>query len=1351
MNAIPEMQPLLLDIAERALSAAAGDLSASASLLARIGNSLAATRLAAELSDASQVTVSLRDLFECRTAAQLVERLQARRTDGLKTATHLQPLPVARHRNRTLLSFSQERMAFMQDFASTSAAYHVAFGLELSGPVDILALRRALETFPQRHTQFRLRFISFSEGVSCLPKSSDRMPVQQIYEFGAGEERFAEIATEFSNAPFDLEAGETARALLVGLGPSHWRLVVACHHVVLDAFSFELMIEDIGREYQQLVTEHKPAGTGWADVSGYSQWHRRWFREHAFANDRAFWISQLTGSQRSTIEPDFSRPLIASYRGDRVEWKPSPALWNQLRASAAQQGVTVAAYLFAVFNLWLRSFANSNDLTVGLAAANRHHANADRLMGTLVNLLALRIQVKTDQSLGAFVQQVQEQMLAALDHQDMPFEVLVRQMQLERAPGESPLIGVLFNMVNIPAPVRSWGAVQLRRIEVDRKASQFDLTVTVDDQHQHALWFDYATDLYARSTIELAAQRFAAILEAALANPGQSVTALPVQGTIEADLVRSWGQGQIAALPAVGFARWFIRLVERAGDQVAIVDERSVLDYRELNRLSARFAGALRGLGLQAGDRVGLMLTRHSEAVIAMLGCLRAGVAFVPLDPAFPEGRLAYMIEDAGVKHIVHSWDSEPAQRFVSDAITWHSVKALVTKSSPGVDHNDASGKLAAYVLYTSGSTGRPKGVEVSQQALMNLLVGMSQTPGMRAEDSLLAVTTWGFDISLLEVFLPLVSGARLIIASREQVLDGKQLSQLLESYRVTHLQATPATWIQLLESGWTGARQLHALVGGEALSVELAARLLPQVRELWNMYGPTETTIWSTCHRVLEAKGTSIALGRPILNTRVVVLHTGGTLAGASTVGEIAIGGRGVASGYVGKPDLTRERFAPVAIGTTELFYRTGDLGRWNAEGLLEFRGRADRQLKLRGFRIEPGEIESVAASVGGVERAIVLLEQSESPNARLVLHVQSAVPREPLISPLIDALRAKLPDYMVPPEIHIWLQFPLLPNGKVDAAQLRALAPKSAVSLVASELDSPQDDLERRLKQIWQELLGTSDIGRHDNFFERGGHSLLAMRLVARIREDLGKHCSLQLVFQGATLAGLARSLRSSAPLDASRTVALRIEGNEPALFCICGVLIYRALAQRMRDGVPVRAIYLPMEPGRRRVEDLAAEYVAEIRRQQAHGPYRVIGFSLGGVLAFEIAQQLTRANETVEFVGVLDSDAPGRTALAELKKVWDGLRSALIGDEAAESRVPDYIQAMRSYQAIPGKFTLCFFQAAAADDLVASAAWGRLTPDLSVVPVPSDHMGILQEPAVGQVAAEISRRLKRPLHSS
>jgi amino acid adenylation domain-containing protein len=754
------------------------------------------------------------------------------------------------------------------------------------------------------------------------------------------------------------------------------------------------------------------------------------------------------------------------------------------------------------------------------------------------------------------------------------------------------------------------------------------------------------------------------------------------------------------------------------------------LTYAELQREALWFAAGLANTGIGSGDRVGLILGRSVRLPVAILGTLLRGAVFVPLDPEFPEARLGFMIADSRPGIVVVDDGARPRVDLAGARIVTLGQLLEAGAKGPAFEPGRIAGEAPAYVLYTSGSSGAPKGVVVPRGALANLLFSMREQPGLTMSDRLLAITTFNFDISLLELLLPMTSGAQLVIASREQALDGERLGALIRRHGITLLQATPSTWYQLLESGWQGDKDLRAMVGGERLSRELAGRLRPDIAELWNMYGPTETTIWSACSLVEPRDGQAITIGRPIAGTRLVVADAWGRVAGIGVQGEILISGAGVALGYLGKESMTAERFQIFPrVSSGEIFYRTGDVGRWTEGGQLECLGRTDSQVKVRGYRIEPGEIESVAGTVDGVSRAIVTTSASSEQDVRLLLHVQITGNTTGVIAALREELRRRLPEYMIPGAIIPVDTIPLLPNGKTDYARLPAATGITGLSAVG---EAPLSDHELALHGIWCSLLQRKAVGRHENFFELGGHSLLAMRMVTRIREDLLLHCTLSQVFRSPTIARLGAALQQTSPHTDQSLVPLQLEGSSPPLFCICGVQLYRPLALHLADKGPLFAAYVP---GLDSIVALGVQYLAMLREQQPAGPYRLMGFSLGGVIAYEIAQRLVDEGETVSELIILDSDAPGMGFADRLRSLRSLLPSS--NNKPAARDEDRYLQSIRDYRA--KRYTGHVVLVEATDTVHASRSnrWRRLIPDLLHLRLHSDHLAMMAEPRVTELA--------------
>jgi amino acid adenylation domain-containing protein len=1048
----------------------------------------------------------------------------------------------------------------------------------------------------------------------------------------------------------------------------------------------------------------------------------------------------LAGSERVSFDTDRPRPSAVSFRGARRQLELPEATWRRLETVASRDDATLAMLLFAALALLLRNHSGHDDLVIGLPIANRNHADSLNCFGCLVNTLAVRIALVGDGSFAQLLREVRRQFLDAFNHQDMPFEVLIGQLHLERDPILSPLFGVMLNMLNTPAAQFDMPGIAVERMELDRRGAQFDLTLTVDRLHTRSIWFEYATDLYDVATIDRIMARFAALLDAVQENPGRSLDGMPQRTNSEAARIRGWSVGPPAASTGVLAHDLIAGAARQRPDSCAVRCGARMLTYGELQRRAAALAYSLLQRTPQRDVRIGLMLGRSTDLPVAILGALMAGVTFVPLDPAFPDERLAYIAADAGLSLILTDSDAAADRNWIPPGVAVSTTDELVSAGDPCFTPAPRPDAHPAYVLYTSGTTGHPKGVQIPGYALANFLYAMRTRPGIGETDRLLAVTTLSFDISLLELLLPLAVGAQVVIAGREQARDGQALAEMIQAHDITLMQGTPSTWFQLLESGWKGRATLRALVGGEPLPRELADRLRPLVLELWNMYGPTETTVWSSCTLVDGEQ--EITIGTPIAGTVMEILDSRGRPAGIGMQGEIVIGGAGLASGYVNRPELTNARFQFLTLdGDAKRYYHTGDVGSWTAAGQIRIAGRSDRQVKLRGHRIEPGEIEASALRIPGIQRAVVTTHVGSSQDVRLALYV---VPRDAAhfdAANVRTQLKTWLPDYMIPQLVIAMESVPQLANGKVDLRRLPQLTPSSAPQ---SNSLPPQSHDEMILQSLWKELLGIEKIDRDQDFFELGGHSLLAMRLVTRVREELQRHCTLAQVFQNPTIASLSAVLSDAAPLTSRTLVALQTEGDGPPLFCICGVQLYRPLVAHLALDAPVFATYVPMVDTLD-VATLAREYLVTIRAQQPQGPYRLLGFSLGGVLAYEIAQQLRADGERIQHLSILDSDVPGEAATSIIG-VLKSLRKVLAGSGAANAEMPGYLRAIRAYQPRPYSGNATYVEATAAEHFAPGYDWTDLIPGLEVIAVQSEHIDLMSEKQVAIWAPALKTALEQ-----
>lgn len=1318
------------------------------------GDSLRAMQLCARLSEELGLAIPVRCLFDAPHLADFCAGIQ-----------ELKPEP-SRHFDASPgkfapeLSYSQERMCFMHEVAIGSAAYNVPMAWNLKGNLDVSALRAAFSAVVARHETLSMTVIADGDRLqplygtapaaelvmTSLPSSREDGRVAQLHAF----------LCEFANGPFHLDSGPLVRAALVEPDSSSAVLVVVMHHVVADQWSFDVFFRELAEAYAAGAAGLPgltAAATG--RFSAYASAHRQWFSQHRRETELTYWKEKLRGLETTALHEDSVRPAQQSFHGAKLRLDFGLRDILALRQLGASHNATLAMVLLTALKVLLYRHVGRSDITVGLPVANRQHPGADDLIGTLTNTLALRTDLGGKSDFVGALARVRASLLEALEHQDLPFDQLVRELDLQRDASRPPLFSVMFNMLNTPLGKVQFPGLEWSRLEFDKQASQFDLTITIDADHARSISFEYSTALFAPETIRRLADHYMELLRAALRDPAHRIDSVTLSPEDEQRQLHDWARGPRRGRAAGTIPALIDGQFGKSGANVAIRCRDEALTYSELHQRTTRLAEELALLGIGRGSVVGLHVGRSPQMVVAMLGVLYAGAAYVPLDPSYPAERIAYMVRDSELNLVLTDDEPGPGPGWQQSCRTL-AISAITGPAAAGralPPRDEAGPGDPAYIIYTSGSTGEPKGVVVPHGPVVNILRSMLEQPGFDSNDRLLAVTTLSFDIAVLELLLPLTVGGQVIMAAASEQGDGDALRNLLERHQVTVMQATPSTWQLMIDSGWGGTRSLRAWVGGETLSRTLANQLLGRCAEVWNMYGPTETTIWSACGRVDWPGRSRISLGRPIANTEILVLDENLELCPVGVPGQICISGDGVATGYLRRPELTETRFIANPHSRdrrTTRIYCTGDLGRWCQDGQLEHLGRLDTQVKIRGFRIELGEIESRLLSHPEIEAAIVLVHARPGLEPVLVAWV---VPRTamPGAQELRTFLRQWLPEYMLPLHLLEIPSVPRLPNGKLDS---RALPPPGSGSRTRGRPVLPGNATEQALWNIWQQTLVVTDFGIHDNLFDLGGHSLMAVQLVGRIRSELQRACNLAMLFRNPTIHMLARALSQAEPLPGVTLVPLQAAGDGPELFCLGGIMIFRELAEQLAPDVPVCGVFVPQEmsflaenadPATRvpDVPELAREYVEAIRARQPRGPYRLAGFSFGGVLAYEAAQQLRAAGEAVLIVIVLDSDTPGAGPynLMRSLKSWLGKRLARPGGAPASlaaARDARYIDAMRRYvpRRYPGK--VLYVQSADLPTHDPGYSWDVLAPQLHTLRIADTHLGILRGSSVGQVAA-------------
>ncbi|HEX8695859.1 MAG TPA: amino acid adenylation domain-containing protein, partial [Longimicrobium sp.] len=1040
---------------------------------------------------------------------------------------------------RLPLSFAQQRLWFLEQLGA-AGVYNIPRQLRLRGELDRAALARALDRVVARHEALRttIRVVDGEPEQRIAPPEASRFDLRE-HDLSGRADADAELrrlAAEEAGAPFDLERGPLVRGRLVRLAADDHVLLVTMHHLVSDQWSVEVLGDEMDALYASFLRGAgdplPPLPVQYAD---YAAWQRRWVMEEVLEKQAAYWRGALEGVPALLELPlDHPRPARQEFAGATLPVELGEELVAGLRALSRRHGTTLFMTLLAGWAVVLGRLAGQTDVVVGSPTANRGRREIEGLIGFFVNTLALRVDLSGSPTVAELLGRVKERSLGAQHNRDLPFEQVVEQVQPARSLAHNPVFQVVFSWQNVRRSRLALPGTGPAFLERSPQATaKFDLSLTLQEEGGRIVGgMEYATALFEPATVERHVGYLRRVLEAMATGDGRRVEELDLLPEAERRReLEEWNATGAAYPDQACVYELFEAQAERTPDAVALTFDGRSLTYRELNARANRLAHYLRGLGVGPDARVGLCVERGPEMLAAVLGVLKAGGAYVPLDPSHPEERLRHVLRDSRPAALLT--ESPFAARFGGLGVP---VLALDRDASWArhPETNPERGGLTprhlAYVIYTSGSTGRPKGVMVEHRGVCNLLWSMRGTVGMGAADRLLAVTTLAFDISVLELFLPLLSGARVEILDRTAASDPALLERAISAAPGTVLQATPATWRLLLDGGWTGDPGLRALCGGEALPADLAARLSERVGALWNVYGPTETTIWSSLQPVgADSPGRRgrAGIGSPVANTRIYVLDGAGEPVPAGVVGELYIGGAGVARGYLGRPGLTAERFVADPFGADPggRLYRTGDLGRRLPDGTLEFVGRNDAQVKVRGFRIEPGEVEARLAEHPAVREAVVAAREDAPGDRRLAAYWVGEGSAD--AGALRAHLRERLPEYMVPAAFVRLERLPLTPNGKVD----RAALPAPEADAGARAYEAPASATEAALAEIWAEVLGMERVGRRDHFFDLGGHSLLAVQVVSRVRQALGVEAALGEVFDRPVLEDFARGLEAAA----------------------------------------------------------------------------------------------------------------------------------------------------------------------------------------------------------------------------
>ena len=1263
------------------------------------------------------------------------------------------------------LSFAQEALWFLDQLDPGQAVYNVPQVWCLVGPLDVVALQRSLQLVIDRHSALRTTF-GATDGRPYQRFHSAVEVALPIVDLGAVDAalRDAEamrIAVEAARQPFDLAKGPLFRAFLLRLeADRHW-LVVGMHHITRDGESMGVFRHELSLSYNAFRAGQEPhlepLPGEWAD---FIAWQREQLSDERLRVLLDYWRNRLRDAPTELALPtDRPRPAVRSFAGAHEEFEVGAELVNALRPLGREEGATLHMTMLSAFQLLLSRYADQDEMLIGVPVSGRGQPEFKRMVGYFSNMVVVRGDLRGDPSFRELLRRTGQSARDAYAHQDIPLDRLVEALAPQRDRSRNPLFQVIFTLQDAfhtlagPLPL---DGVESSPVDVETGTAKVDLTV----------WFartgsglraaiEYSTDLFDTATVRRLIGNFLTLLASIVADPDRPTSRLALLDAAERRcLLVDWNATTAPYPSHLRLPELFAATVQRAPAAIAVVDGARALTYAELDRRSRQLAYRLLDLGLRPGDRVGICVERSIEEIVALLGALKAGCVYVPLDPAHPRERLAAVLGDADAAAVITA-GTVARTLAVPPAVTARPIITLDATEPDTVDERPdpplaAEGEGLAQIIYTSGSTGVPKGVAITHRAIARLVCGTDYAQ-LGADDVVAHVSNPAFDAATFEVFGALVNGGRLVVIPRETVLSPSALAAELERIGISTLFVTTALFNQMARDAPAAFRFCRqVLFGGEAVEPRWVKAVLEEggPRRLLHVYGPTEATTFATWYevRAVAADASTVPIGRPIANTEVYVLDRHGEPVPVGVPGEICIGGPGLAAGYFRQPQLTAERFVPhpFDLAAEARLYRTGDRARYRPDGAIEFLGRFDRQVKIRGHRIEPAEIEASLLRVPGIREAVVLVHGNTSDTRQLTGYVVMEPGAQLTAVDLYGELRRSMPGYMVPAQIYIVPSLPLTPNGKIDR---HALPNPGDAAPRANQRVGPRDPLEHTLALIWEELLGRSDIGVHDSFFDVGGHSLLAAQLMDAIERACGHAIPLTTLFTDSTIEQLARVVRRGACESGAPLVALNPGGVRPPFFFLHGDFsgggfYTRQLARALGPDQPFYAVH-PHGLGDTRVpesiEAMAADRIRALRMVRPKGPYFLGGHCNGAFVALEIAQQLTRDGEEVPIVIVLDALAPWRqdrvwpplTAEELAARAWRQSREPAgavpppaTGPTAASDIIGRYQRAMARYRPVPFAGKIVVFRSSETRDLRRSLGWSKIGEAVETYDIPGNH---------------------------
>ena len=1233
------------------------------------GDSIQVIQLLSRIRNTFSVELPLHYLFEDPSIAKLSQKILGTTNQQNQL---LPPIQLVTKKEELPLSFPQQGLWFLEQLQQSSSVYNEQTALHLRGCIDVTILEQVLTEIVNRHDVMRsnFRMVDGSPVMVISPHLNITLPIVDLQQLTEPEQfaQLQQLAVKDAQNPFDLAEGLLLRVSLLRLGQEEHILLLTIHHIIWDGWSMGVFIEELSALYSAFCSQQpSPLSELSIQYSDFASWQRQWFTGEVLENQLNYWKQQLAGIPALLeFRTDRPRPPVQTYLGSSLDFELNGELTQKLQALSQGEGATLYMTLLAAWATLLYRYSTQEDIAIGSPIANRTRQEIEPLIGFFANIIVLRNDLSGNPSFLELLARVRSCAMEAYANQDVSCEQLVEVLKPERSLSHSPLFQVMFVFQQAPIQKQKFASLTLTPLSLKSAIAKFDLTLLMEETGSGIeAKLEYNSDLFDQPTIVRMVGHFQTLLEGIVANPQAQVSKLPLLTAAERQqLLVEWNNTNSDYPQDKCVHQLFEQQVEKTPDAIAVVCDREQLTYKQLNQRANQLAHHLLSLGVRPEVLVGICVERSIEMIVGILGILKAGGAYVPLDSNYPAERLSYILADSGVEVLL-------TQQQLLSSLPSHTARVVCLDSDWGTIEQHTQENLEvgvgsdnlAYAIYTSGSTGQPKGVLVEHKNVVRLFAATQSWYHFNANDVWTNFHSIAFDFSVWEIWGALFYGGRLVIVPYWTSRDPQSFYDLLCSENVTVLNQTPSAFRQLIqvEQSHNTQAQLNlrlVIFGGEALDLQSLKPWFEQygdkTPQLVNMYGITETTVHVTYRplTINDLNSNGSAIGCPIPDLQMYILDENLQPVPIGVTGQMYVAGAGVTRGYLNREQLNNERFIPNPFNHKQesRLYKTGDLARYLPNGDIEYKGRIDNQVKIRGFRIELGEIEAVLGQHPAVRETVVVARKDQADQKCLVAYIVSEQEQELTSSQLRQFLKQKLPNYMIPSGFAFLEKLPLTPNGKVNRHALPELDTSNRPQ--EAGFVSPRNSLELQLSQIWSDLLNVHPVGVNDNFFDLGGHSLLAVDLMARIKQQFGTNLPLITLFTEPTIENQGSLLVNATENQSySPLVAINKVGNLPPFFCVHpvggNVLCYAQLARYLGNNQPFYGLQSPGLFGESepltRIEDMATCYIEALQTIQPVGPYYLGGWSLGGIIAWEMAQQLSAAGEDVALLALIDSYSP------------------------------------------------------------------------------------------------------------